>query len=141
MKDIISKEKLFSHPIDKLWKAISDGEELSSWFIKADFKPEVGYSYTFSSEGENCTQITGEVKAATPYTLIYTWVVHNTGVETTVKWELEEVEGQTKLYLEHSGIASYQGETAVQMFEDFNGGWDNCITELTKYLQKELHAA
>ena len=141
MKDIIQKEKVYDHSIDKVWKAISEAEEISAWFIKADFKPEVGYHYTFESTGENCTAITGIVKQASPYTLIYTWVVQNTSVETTVKWNLEESDGKTKLTLEHSGIAAYEGETAVAMFNSFNGGWDNCISELDKYLNNVLSEA
>ena len=140
MKDKIIKEHVFSHEINKVWKAISIGEELSSWFINADFKPEVGYNYTFNSTGENCAKITGIVKQADPYTLIYTWIVEGTDIETEVKWVLEKVAQGTKLYLEHSGISNYPGETAVQMFTSFNGGWDNCITELSQYINKILHA-
>lgn len=142
MKDIIQKEKMYDHSIEKVWKAISEAEEISAWFIKADFKPEVGYKYTFTApEEQNCTQITGEVKEASPYTLVYTWVVQNTNVETIVKWELAEVSGKTQLRLEHSGISNYEGETAVAMFNSFNGGWDNCISELEKYLNKILSEA
>lgn len=142
MKDTIKKEALFNHSIDKVWNAISKAEEISTWFIKADFKAEKGYQYTFFSnpEDEGCTTIRGEVKSASPYTLIYTWVVANTNVETTVKWELEVTEQGTKLYLEHSGISNYQGDTAIKMFESFNGGWANCITELTGYLKNLVHA-
>ncbi len=142
MNDIISKEHIFSHPIDKVWSAITKEEEISSWFIKADFKAKPGYRYTFTApEEQNCTQITGEVKKANPYILIYTWVVANTDTETTVKWELEKTEeGGTRLYLEHSGISNYPGDTAVNMFNSFNGGWDNCVSELKEYLKQIVHA-
>ncbi|MBT8183299.1 MAG: SRPBCC domain-containing protein [Eudoraea sp.] len=140
MKDIISKEHTFNHPIDKVWNAISKAEEISAWFIKADFKAEPGYNYTFSSRGEDCTEITGVVQEANPYTLIYTWVVANNKAVTTVKWFLEESEQGTKLLLEHSGISNYKGETAVAMFSSFDRGWANCISELTDYLKQEVHA-
>lgn len=141
MKNVISKEHVFNHTIEKVWSAITKEEEISTWFIKADFKAEKGYNYTFFSEGEDCTQISGEVKEATPYVLIYTWVVQGTEVTTTVKWSLEEFEGKTKLYLEHSGISGYQGETAPAMFASFDKGWDNCINELIGFLKEEVHAA
>ncbi len=140
MKDVISKEHVFFHPIDKVWNAISKEEEISTWFINADFKAEPGYAYTFNSKGEDCAQITGVVKKALPYTLIYTWIVQDTHVETIVTWKLEETAGGTKLYLEHSGIANYPGETAVKMFSSFKGGWDRCISDLTQYLKQEVHA-
>jgi uncharacterized protein YndB with AHSA1/START domain len=135
MNDLIKKEKLIQAPIAKVWNAISKGNEISTWFIKADFQPEKGYRYTFTaSEEHGCTQITGEVKEANPYTLVYTWVVQNTTAETTVKWELKEVAEGTKLYLEHSGISNYPADTAVAMFNSFNGGWDACVAELLGYL-------
>lgn len=141
MKDVIKKEQIIRHSIETVWKAITNQEEISTWFIKADFKAEQGYKYTFTAPKEqNCPQITGVVKKATPYTLIYTWVVANTDIETTVKWQLEKVEEGTKLYLEHSGISNYKGETAVAMFNSFNEGWDNCISGLLNYVKKTMHA-
>jgi len=141
MKDSITKEKVFNHPIDKVWDAITKAEEISAWFIKADFKAEKGYQYTFTASEENgCVPITGEVKQANPYVLEYTWIVENTNVETTVKWELETTSEGTKLYLEHSGISNYAGDTAIAMFESFNGGWDGCINQLTDYLKQEVNA-
>lgn len=141
MKDIITKEQIINHSVDKVWNAITKAEEISTWFIKADFKAEVGFSYTFTASEENdCVPITGIVKEAKPYTLIYTWIVENTNVETIVKWVLEPQGENTKLYLEHSGIVGYTGDSAVKMFDSFNGGWENCVNQLVDYLSKEVHA-
>lgn len=140
MKDVIIKEQVLNHSIDKVWNAISKQEEISSWFINADFKAEEGYRYSFKSKGEDCTEINGVVKEADPYTLIYTWVVQDTNVETTVKWELKKTLEGTALYLEHSGISNYSGETAITMFGHFGKGWENCFNLLTEYLGKEVHA-
>ena len=142
MNDVIKKEAVLNHAIDTVWNAITKAEEISTWFIPADFKAEPGYQYTFTSppNEKGCTVISGEVKKASPYTLIYTWIVADTKVETTVKWELETTNEGTKLYLEHSDISNYAGETAVAMFESFNGGWDNCINGLTSYLKEEVNA-
>lgn len=141
MKDVITKEHVFDHAIDTVWNAISKAEEISAWFIKADFKAEKGYRYTFTaSEEHNCTQITGVVKKADPYTLVYTWIVQDTNAETTVTWFLEPVKEGTRLRLEHSGISKYPDKSAVTMFNNFNAGWDNCITELTTYLKQAVHA-
>ncbi|MBC8753169.1 SRPBCC domain-containing protein [Kordia sp. YSTF-M3] len=141
MKDLITKEKVFNHPIDVIWNAITKAEELSTWFIKTNFKAETGFQYTFfPTEEKGCEAITGTIKSADPYTLVYTWEVADTNVETTVSWTLETVPEGTKLHLEHSGIANYKGETAIAMFESFNGGWDNCLTKLLAYLKETIHA-
>ena len=75
MKDSIKKETLLNHSIDTVWNAITKAEEISTWFIKADFKAEEGYKYTFTSEPneKGCTVISGKVIKSTPYILIYTF--------------------------------------------------------------------
>ncbi len=142
MTKTITKEKVFHHSIDQVWNAITKAEEISAWFIQADFKAEKGYRYVFTSEPneKGCTTISGTIKEANPYLLVYTWIVADTKVETTVTWRLEDLGDSTKLYLEHSGIENYAGETAIEMFNSFNGGWDNCINLLTEYLKEEVNA-
>lgn len=139
---MISKEKVFNHPIQKVWNAISKADEISTWFIHADFKAEEGYKYLFTSEPneKGCTTISGTVKKANPYVLVYTWIVGGTEVETIVTWKLESIGNDTKLFLEHSGISNYAGDTAIAMFESFNVGWDNCLTQLSGFLKTEVHA-
>lgn len=141
MKDVITKEALFNHPIDAVWNAITNAKELSTWwFEEADFKAEMGYQYIFSSSSEDCEPILGEVLSANPYILIYTWIVKGTNAVTTVSWKLEALENGTKLHLEHSGISNYAGETAVAMFESFNGGWDGCMIRLSIHLKEVVNA-
>lgn len=136
MNDKIVKEHQFGHPISKIWNAITLEEEISTWFIPADFKAEQGYKYTFKHEAEDqCTTINGEILKVNPTTeLVYTWVVEGTDIVTTVSWKLEENETGTFLILEHSGISNFPGESAVAMFNSFSGGWDRCITDLDKHL-------
>ena len=136
MKDVIRKEQQINFPIKEVWNAISTAKEISTWFIQADFKAEVGYEYTFTHES---TQIKGHVLEASPFhTLIYTWIVGGTGVETTVKWKLEENTNGTLLKLEHSGISNYPTEEmATNMFSSFENGWGSCIVNLTKYLSNQ----
>ncbi|MBW1296503.1 SRPBCC family protein [Aquimarina litoralis] len=141
MKDQIKKEQFFNHSISRVWNAITQQNEISNWFLPADFKAEVGYQYTFNSpDKEHCEPIIGVIQKADPYTLVYTWIIKGTNVETTVKWELEETTDGTKLLLEHSGISNYSGTTAIEMFNNFSGGWDNCIDGLSNYLKQEVHA-
>ncbi len=134
MNDIITKEVTLTSDIDTIWKAISVGEEISKWFLTADFNPTKGYKYTFKSPEGDCDPIVGEVLNATPYTLIYTWIIKGTDTVTTVEWNLEKLPNGTKLRLTHSGIANYGNDSAIKMYESFNGGWDNCINLLSTHL-------
>lgn len=136
MTDIIIKEQLFPHSIQSVWQAITQEDRISTWFLPANFKAEKGFRYTFNGSSADCSPITGEVIEATPYRLQYTWIVTEHPTKTLVTWTLEEVDGSTKVYLEHSGISKYKGKTAVDMFKSFNGGWDNCLSQLNQYLKK-----
>ena len=128
----IKTERHYSHSLQKVWEAISEAEEISAWFIKADFKAETGYQYTFTHEN---TVISGKVlEVDPPKKLTYTWIVSGTEVETTVTWELEEKDGGTLLKLEHTGIEGY-GPAAETFFNNFKGGWENCFNELEKHLK------
>lgn len=138
MNDTIRKEQFYPHPIKAVWEAISNEAEITAWFIKADFKPEKGYRYTFTHEK---TVVRGEVLVAEPvHTLVYTWVVGDPNTITTVKWFLREKDGGTHLTLEHSGISGYPtAELATTMFTNFNGGWDHCLSGLMKHLTSAGH--
>ena len=128
----ITLEETYDHSIERIWKAISDEKEIVKWFIQADFKPVVGYAYTFTHEQ---TVITGEVLVANPPSeLTYTWCL--AGGETTVRWTLEEVDGRTRVRIEHWGIESY-ADSAAQMFGAFKQGWVSCLGELSTYLGKD----
>lgn len=140
MTDLIRKEHTYQHSIDRVWKAITDQEQIAAWFIKADFKPEKGYAYTFTHEQ---TTISGTVLEVNPVThLVYTWTVSGTGgVETTVTWQLSPVPEGTHVVIEHSGISNYPDEGLVTtMFNNYSKGWDNCILGLEKYLKEVAHA-
>jgi len=139
--DKIVKQQTFPHAIQTVWNAISNGSEISNWFLKADFKPEVGYNYTFLSPDPHCKPIIGTVLKATPYTLSYTWIEKGNDVETTVEWTLETLQnGYTQLTLVHSGISNYEGIKASEMMQSFDVGWNNCLNGLASHLSKVVHA-
>ncbi len=133
MKNFVEKQKFYNHPIDTVWHAISDAQEIGSWFIHADFKAEVGYNYTFTHED---TKIRGEVLESNPvYKLVYTWDVNNSGTATRVSWLLSEQDGGTLLTLRHDGAEKYGSqETAAQMFGHFEKGWEKATEDLLNYL-------
>ena len=127
----INKEKFLPFAIEDVWKAISEQDQISKWFIQADFKAEVGYQYKFTHEK---TEIVGEVLEANPvFDLVYTWMVNGTNVNTTVRWQLEKVEDGTKIHLEHFGFENYDEAQVAPLFENFEKGWVSCLQELEKY--------
>jgi uncharacterized protein YndB with AHSA1/START domain len=45
----ITTEKDFEHPVDAVWRAMTDSEWLAVWFFPNDIRPEVGHSFTIWS--------------------------------------------------------------------------------------------
>jgi uncharacterized protein YndB with AHSA1/START domain len=134
MADKIKLERFYNHPIQTVWAAISEVDAISDWFIQADFKPQVGYQYTFTHE---TTTVRGTVlEVNDPNKLVYTWIVGNTTAVTEVSWSLSPKGSGTQLVLEHDGFDNYQ-ESAVAMFDSSVQGWQAVAEALEKYLAGE----
>ena len=130
----IKKERLYQHPIAKVWEAITEQKRISQWFIQADFKAQVGYQYKLTHES---TVVSGEVTTVNPvFHLMYTWKVNEDPTTTLVSWRLEEKGDKTLLTLEHTGLENYDAQTAPTMFGHFSEGWEKCVEDLDQYLKK-----
>jgi len=45
-------ERTYDAPIAKVWKAITDKDQMKQWYFDIpDFKPEVGFEFQFYGEG------------------------------------------------------------------------------------------
>jgi len=70
--DSIIQTKWFNQPIDKVWKAITENNQVSKWLVPTNFKAEVDFKYFLQDPKSECNVFTGTVKKASPYTLVYT---------------------------------------------------------------------
>jgi uncharacterized protein YndB with AHSA1/START domain len=47
-KEPLVVERTFSAPVSKVWKAITNKDEMKHWYFDLkDFKPEVGFEFRF----------------------------------------------------------------------------------------------
>ena len=135
IQDSISKSKWFKQPITRVWEAITENDQVSQWLVPTDFKAEVGSDYALKNPEDNCDMVTGTVKHASPYLLVYSWINETAkDVETLVTWELLEEKGGTLLKMTHSGIANYQYGVKPKMMEAYTGGWIRCFDNITTLL-------
>jgi len=135
VSDTITKTKWFNQPIDKVWKAITENDQVSQWLVPTNFKAEVGFQYALQDPKNECNVVTGKVLKASPYELVYSWINEEVkNVETTVSWTLEEEKGGTLLKMTHSGIAQYQEEDRAKMIDSYTAGWNRCFDNLTSLL-------
>ena len=137
-KSVIKEYNYLSAP-DKMWKALTEKEEMKIWYFDLeDFKPEVGFEFHFWGGTEerqylhNC-RITEVVRGKK---LCHTWSYEGIPGETILCFEIEPVEKGTKLKLTHSGIETFPQDNPDLNPENFDKGWTFILgTSLKNYLE------
>ena len=124
-------ERVFPHPPEKLWRALTESPLLAQWLMKNDFEPVVGRKFQFRSEPVPNWNglIDSEVLIVEPLKrLSYRW--SSLGLDSVVLLTLTPAEGGTHVRLEHSGFrpdqqAAYQG--ANYGWQKFLGGLERVV--------------
>jgi uncharacterized protein YndB with AHSA1/START domain len=127
-------ERVFPHPPQKLWRALTDGSLLAQWLLNNDFEPVVGRRFQFRREPmPNWNGVIDcEVFVVEPFKqLSYSWVAM--GLETVVRWTLTPADGGTQLRMEQSGFgpdreANYKG--AKYGWQSFFNVLERTLTDL-----------
>lgn len=108
-------EKEFSHPPQKVWRALTERPLIEQWLMKNDFQPLPGHSFSLRMDPMpnwdgviECQVIEVELWR----TLSYTWGAF--GLQSVVTFTLTPTDAGTHLRVEHSGFpldqeASYKG--------------------------------
>jgi uncharacterized protein YndB with AHSA1/START domain len=128
-------EKIFEHPPEKLWRALTEPALLKQWLLSNNFVPELGREFQFKNEpvGGWDGVIDCKVLALDPLRrLTYSWRAF--GHESTVEFTLSPTDGGTRLRMEHSGFRANQ-EAAYQGAQH---GWRRFIRNLERLLDKEV---
>lgn len=137
---IIVEEK-FQLDIGKVWKAITELNQMTQWFFEniPDFKPEVGFETQFNVKTpERDFLHVWKITEVEPLKKItYSWKYKGYSGEGTVIFELmEEERAGTKLRLTCIGIETFPQEIPEFTRESCEGGWNYFINERLKtYLE------
>jgi len=135
-------EKTYNASIKKVWKAITDKEEMKKWYFDiSEFKPEPGFEFQFYGEGkqgEKFLHLCKVIEVVAQKRLTYSWRYDGYEGNSIVTFELFEEGNKTKLKLTHKGLESFP-VTAHKDFakENFMEGWTYLINKgLKEYLEK-----
>ena len=140
-KDAVIIEKNYNAPVSKVWKAITDKDQMKEWYFDLSaFKPEVGFEFSFSGKGKEgetylhlckITEIIFERKIA------YSWRYDGYTGNSLVTFELFPEGAGTRLKLTHTDLDTFPGTTTAFAKEDFLEGWTYLIqTSLKEYIEK-----
>ncbi len=133
-------ERTFNTQIDKIWKAITDKNEMKQWYFDlAEFKPEVGSEFQFYAGDENqqWLHICVVTEVITNKKITYSWKYDGYSGISFVTFELFPEGKETHLKLTHAGLESFPNEVPELKKENFIEGWTQIIgTSLKEYLEK-----
>lgn len=134
-------EKLFDSSISKVWKAITDKDEMKVWYFDLkEFKPEVGFKFQFTGgpdDGKQYLHLCEVTEVIDKEKLTYSWKYDGyTGIS-YVTFELFEREEKTLLRLTHKGLDSLPKDNPDFDKSNFDEGWAYFInTSLKDFLEK-----
>lgn len=122
-------EREFTHPPEKLWRALTQPHLIEAWLMKNDFLPVAGHGFTLRADWGvvDCTVTQVEPQR----TLSYTWSA--LGLESVVTWTLEPSNKGTILRMEQSGFRPDQ----EQAYQGAKAGWPHFLDKLEQVLANE----
>jgi uncharacterized protein YndB with AHSA1/START domain len=128
MKLDLLLEEFYPHPLDAVWRALTDPAALSTWMMPNDFQPQVGRRFSFKREPpppHKRGTVECEVLALEPPSrMVWSWLSTDEGAPTRVEFRLEPVAGGTRLILTHSG------ETDPTTVSRVTAGWPLRLAQL-----------
>jgi|SRR5690554_1237073 len=134
MNKPIIKEVLLNAPVSKVWKAITDKEQMKHWYFDIpEFKPEVGTEFKFEggTEEKKYLHLSKIVEVIPEKKISYTWRYDGYPGDSLVTFELFEEGEKTKLSLTHEGIETF-GDNPDIAREKFVEGWTFIIEKSVK---------
>lgn len=137
--DPIIVEQVFDQPAARVWKAITDVNEMRCWFFNniPDFKAEVGFYTEFNvSSGERDFMHQWKIVEVEPMKrIIYDWSYANHNGNGNVVFELFDEKDQLKLSVSSFGMDSFDANIPEFKRENCLGGWNYFIKQnLKEYL-------
>jgi len=121
-------EKEFPHPLQKVWRALTESSLIEQWLMKNDFQPVTGHRFNLRADWG---AVDGQVLVVElNKTLSYTWAAY--GLESVVTFTLTPTGAGTHLRMEQSGFPA-DGE---QYYQGAKWGWQKFLGNLDQVLAK-----
>ncbi len=124
-------ERVFPHPPEKLWRALTESPLIAQWLMNNDFEPVAGRKFQFRADPVPNWDgvIDCEVLVVDPLKqLSYRW--GSMGLDSVVLWTLTPAEGGTHVRMEQSGFRPDQ----QQAYGGAKYGWQRFFDGLERVL-------
>ena len=133
-------ERTFSAPPERIWKALTDVEEMRRWYFDLkEFKPEVGFEFEFivEHEGMKYHHLCKITEVIPKEKLAYTWRYKGHEGDSLVTFELFADGDKTRLKLTHEGLETFP-KTPSFARKSFMEGWTQIIgSSLKEFVESD----
>ena len=133
-------ERTFNAPINKVWRAITNKEEMKQWYFDlAEFKPVVGFEFSFTgeNEGRRYLHLCKIIEVIEGEKLSHTWRYEGYEGNSILTFELFAEGDKTRLRLTHEGLETFPDKPDFAK-ANFVMGWTSIIgTSLKNYFEKD----
>ena len=123
-------ERTLNAPPEKIWKAITDKEEMKLWYFDlAEFKPEVGFEFRFlgGTDEKKYLHICKITEVVAGKRITYSWRYDGYEGISYVTFELIKEGKQTRVRLTHKGTGSFPQNDPNFARGSFSKGWTYII--------------
>ena len=135
----IIMERTFKTSPEKIWRAISDKDEMKNWYFDLpEFEPTVSSTFQFygENEGRKFLHLCEVKEVIVNQKISYTWMYEGQNIETLVSFELFQEGEQTRLKLTHTGVEKLPQDRDFAK-SNFEQGWTEIIQKsLKEYVEK-----
>ena len=128
-------ERVMPHPLEKIWRALTQAPLIEEWLMRNDFQPVVGHRFNFRADPmPQWNGVTDcEVLIVEPYErLSYSWNASGeeavSGLRTVVTWTLTPTEGGTLVRMEQSGFRPED----ERFYQGAGYGWQKIVAGLER---------
>lgn len=147
MQDSVEKSVELNAAIERVWRALTDHEEFGTWFrVKIDQPFVVGERATGRITYPGYEHIRWEVTIQSmeaPRFFAFTWhpfaidpdIDYSDETPTLVEFQLEPIDGGTRLTVTESGFSKLPGHRYVDALRSNTGGWEEQMRNIAAHVR------
>lgn len=141
MAEPLQIERQVKAPIARVWRALTDIEDLKQWSpFLPDFKAEVGFTTQFMlgpSDDHQYRHLLEVLAVEPPTKLVYRWRYHGYAGDSTVAFELTAKGADvTRLRLTHTVTEPFPADNRDFAAENFAYGWNYTLDAVKQFVEK-----
>jgi uncharacterized protein YndB with AHSA1/START domain len=140
-------ERLFNAPVKKVWKALTDRDEMEKWYFNLkEFRPEIGFKFSFTggpSPEKQYLHLCEITEVIPEKKLTHTWRYDGYPGNSFLNFELTPQGNKTLFKLIHKDLETFPRDNPDLARKNFEEGWNEIINiSLKDYLEakKKIYA-